>query len=219
MVPSLIVHVGDCQWPYYTTSMYTVAIISSDTRAANNSRYVLSAYKNKQIPDAKFIVLSDNKKAAIFEAATSLSIPSYYADTTGNDSGETMRDILLEQNVDVVMLLGYTKKIKAPMLDAFPNRILNFHSAPIPRFGGKGLGGINAQVAVLEAGAEYTGPVIHIVDEEYDHGPILAHWPIKVRPDDTPESLNARCNAAGRKLYVQEINNFIYRLRHPEDFR
>ena len=104
------------------------------------------------------------------------------------------------------------------MLEAFPERILNFHPAPIPQFGGKGLGGIAAQVAVLQATAKYTGPTIHLVDEEYDHGQTLGHWPVRVCPDDTPESLNERCNLAGRKLYVEVINDFVYRLNHPKEF-
>lgn len=129
-----------------------------------------------------------------------------------------MRGLLVKNNVELVLLVGYIPKVSPILLNAFPSRILNFHPGPIPRFGGKGMMFTLVQEAVLKAGVEYTGPTIHLVDEEYDHGQTLAHWPIKVRRDDTPESLNERCNLAGRKLYVQVINDFIYRLDHPDEF-
>lgn len=96
--------------------------------------------------------------------------------------------------------------------------ILNIHSGPLPRFGGVGMMQDRTQKAVLAAGVRYSGPTIHIVNEEYDHGQILAHWPIKIRPSDTPESLNARCNAVGQKLYVHVIRDFIHRLDHPQEY-
>ena len=92
------------------------------------------------------------------------------------------------------------------------------HGAPIPQFGGKGLGGISAEEAVLAAGAPYTGPVIHIVNEEYDRGQILAHHPIKVGPTDTAESLYTRCNDAGRELWVTTLQRVLIWLDYPEDF-
>lgn len=64
----------------------------------------------------------------------------------------------------------------------------------------------------------YSGPTIHIVDEEYDHGSTLGHWPVKVRPDDTAVSLNDRCNQAGKPLYVAVLRDYIYRLEHPDVF-
>lgn len=203
--------------------MHTIAILSSDRRAANNSRYIMTASKAGKLKNAHIgLVVSNNADAAIFNVAEELEIPSYattkkdYGDITGVEVA--MRDLLLKNKVELVLLVGYMPKVSPILLDAFPARILNFHPGPIPRFGGKGMMFTSVQKAVLEAGAECTGPTIHLVDEEYDHGQTLAHWPIKVRPDDTPESLNERCNLAGRKLYVQVINDFIYRLDHPDEF-
>jgi phosphoribosylglycinamide formyltransferase-1 len=75
-----------------------------------------------------------------------------------------------------------------------------------------------SQAHVLAAGVNFSGPTIHLVDAEYDHGQILAHWPIRIRPDDTPESLNMRCNLAGMPLYVQAIKDFVRRLDRPDEF-
>jgi phosphoribosylglycinamide formyltransferase-1 len=116
------------------------------------------------------------------------------------------------------VLLGYAKKIGSTLLTAYPDRILNIHSAPLPRFGGQGMVQPISQAHVLAAGVRCSGPTIHLVDAEYDHGQILAHWPVPIRPDDTPESLNLRCNLAGMPLYVRAIGDFVHRLDHPDEY-
>ena len=75
---------------------------------------------------------------------------------------------------------------------AFRDRMLNIHPALLPEFGGPGMYGRRVHEAVLASGARLTGATVHLVDEQYDHGPIVAQWPVPVRPGDTPEGLAAR---------------------------
>jgi phosphoribosylglycinamide formyltransferase-1 len=70
--------------------------------------------------------------------------------------------------------------------------MINIHPAPLPAFGGAGMYGRRVHERVLASGATFSGPTVHYVDEEYDHGPIITHWPVAIRPDDTPDSLAAR---------------------------
>ena len=203
--------------------MHTIAILSSDRHTANNSHFIMAASKAGNLTNAHIgLVISNNSDAAILDVAKELAVPAYAI--TKKDHGtmaateKAMSNLLRRNKVELVLLVGYIPKVSLILLNAFPARILNFHPGPLPRFGGKGMISTAIQRSILKEGVEYTGPTVHLVDEQYDHGQILAHWPLKVRPNDTPESLNERCNLAGRKLYVQVINDFVYRLDHPNEF-
>jgi phosphoribosylglycinamide formyltransferase 1 len=181
---------------------------------------IQSAIENGDLPNTKIgVVICNKPNTPIVQAAQRLGIPNFIvAKHKSGDIDLVARDILHRYNVELVILAGYMKKVGSGLLDTFPDHILNIHPGPIPRFGGKGMGGILVQEAVLAAGAKYTGPVVHIVDEEYDHGPVLGYYPVKVHPNDTAETLRQRCLKAGDLLYVQVIKDFLYRMDHPEDF-
>jgi phosphoribosylglycinamide formyltransferase-1 len=152
--------------------------------------------------------------------AAELGIPHYAIGprTHGAGADAAIRDVLMKYKVELVLLVGYQRLVRRPLLEAFAWRILNQHPAPIPAFGGQGMGGVVVQEAVLAAGVTHSGPVIHIVDAEYDHGPIIAYWPVKVRPDDTAAALEARCNEAGRELWVRTLCSVVEWLDYPSDF-
>lgn len=87
-------------------------------------------------------------------------------------------------------------------------RVLNVHPSLLPAFGGVGMYGRRVHEAVLASGARETGCTVHIADDEYDHGPIVAQRRVPVLPDDTPDSLAARVQAVERELYpavIQEV--------------
>lgn len=94
--------------------------------------------------------------------------------------------------VDWIVLAGYLKRVPAPVVARWRGRILNVHPALLPRFGGPGMYGANVHRAVIEAGEKESGASVHVVDEEYDRGPVVASRTVPVEPDDTPESLAAR---------------------------
>jgi len=75
---------------------------------------------------------------------------------------------------------------------AYRGALINVHPALLPAFGGKGMYGKRVHEAVLASGARVTGVTVHFVDEEYDHGPIIAQWPVPVFSDDTVDTLSAR---------------------------
>jgi phosphoribosylglycinamide formyltransferase-1 len=180
--------------------------------------YIHRAFEAGAVPGCAFAVaVANHPDVPLFAAAGRLGIPSAYLDgrTPAELDAQALRHFH-EHDVEFVILLGYGKKIGAVLLDAYPDSILNIHAAPLPRFGGPGMIQPHAQAHVLAAGVRFSGPTIHLVDAEYDHGQILAHWPVRVRPGDTPESLNDRCNTAAMPLYVQALKDFVYRLDHPE---
>ncbi|MDP2959004.1 MAG: phosphoribosylglycinamide formyltransferase [Longimicrobiales bacterium] len=108
---------------------------------------------------------------------------------------------LREHGVEVIFLAGYLKLVPSPVIAAYPRRILNIHPALLPSFGGKGMWGMHVHRAVIASGMRLSGPTVHLVDEEYDRGAILAQWPVPVLPGDTPEALAARVLHVEHRLY------------------
>jgi phosphoribosylglycinamide formyltransferase-1 len=110
---------------------------------------------------------------------------------------------LREAGVHLVVLAGFMRVLHAPMLEAFPRRIINIHPSLLPRFPG-----LEAWKQALAAGETVTGCTVHYIDDEIDHGQIVARQEVAILPDDTPESLHARIQIAERELYPAAIAEF-----------
>jgi formyltetrahydrofolate-dependent phosphoribosylglycinamide formyltransferase len=108
--------------------------------------------------------------------------------------------------VDLVVFAGFMSKYFAA--PKYFGKIINIHPALIPMFCGRGYYGHHVHEAVLSRGVKVTGCTVHFVDDEYDHGPIIAQRAVPVRDDDTPDTLAARVQAEERKLYPQVIQWF-----------
>jgi phosphoribosylglycinamide formyltransferase-1 len=106
-----------------------------------------------------------------------------------------------------VVLGGYLQLLRIP--EDYRLRVLNIHPALLPAFGGKGMYGRHVHEAVLEYGAKVSGCTVHFVDDQYDHGPIVAQRAVEVRDDDTPETLAARVFEVECELYPAVIRALI----------
>lgn len=116
--------------------------------------------------------------------------------------------VLGEREVELVCLAGYMKLLSPRVIGAYRNRILNIHPALLPAFGGKGMFGQRVHQAVIEYGVKLTGVTVHIVDEKYDHGPIVLQRAIPVLENDDAESLSQRVLEVEHKLYPEAIGLF-----------
>jgi phosphoribosylglycinamide formyltransferase-1 len=110
---------------------------------------------------------------------------------------------LRERSVDVVLLAGFMRRLHAPFLAAFPDRVLNIHPSLLPAFPG-----LDAIVQALEHGVRVTGCTVHLVDESLDSGPIVAQSAVEIRDDETLESLTARIHEAEHRLYPWAVRRF-----------
>ena len=115
----------------------------------------------------------------------------------------------------LVVLAGYVKQIPPGAVARLRWRVINIHPALLPAFGGPGMYGRRVHQAVLASGAALSGATVHYVDEEYDRGPIIAQWPVPVRPDDTPDALAARVLEVEHRLLPQVVVE-LARLGVPE---
>ena len=155
------------------------------------------------------MVISNNSKSMALERARNEGIPWKHLSSATHpdpaDLDQAILSALQEQEVNLVVLAGYMKKIGPATLEAYYNRILNIHPALLPKFGGKGMYGMHVHEAVLAAGETVSGATIHLADPEYDHGRILAQREAPVEPGDTPETLQARVLEVEHQLYSDTI--------------
>jgi phosphoribosylglycinamide formyltransferase-1 len=154
------------------------------------------------------LLVSDRDGAGAIGRAEQRGIETGRAAPDAGDHAARLLRLLDVRDIDFVALAGYLKKIPPPVVDAFRNRMLNTHPALLPAFGGRGMYGRRVHEAVLDYGVRWTGATIHLVDEDYDTGPVVLQQPVPVRPDDTPETLAERVKHTERRLYPEAVRLF-----------
>ena len=179
----------------------------------SNMQSVIDACNAGRVNANPVVVISNNRKSFALKRARKEGIAAYnLSGLTHPDSDvldETILGTLQEHRTGLVILAGFLRKIGPKTLAAYRNRIINIHPALLPKYGGQGMYGKNVHRAVVAAGDKETGVTIHIVDKEYDTGPILAQKTMPVAPDDTPESLAERLIEVEHRFLVETIQRII----------
>ncbi len=137
---------------------------------------------------------------------TAIIDPKNYPDESGY--GKVLMQNLEKCEPDLVVLAGFLKRIPNSVVKNFANRIINVHPALLPSFGGKGMYGMKVHRAVLDYGCKVSGATVHVVDTEYDHGPVLLQRCVPVKDDDTPESLASRIHQVEYEVLPEAIKLF-----------
>ncbi len=154
------------------------------------------------------LVVSDSPSAGILEVAqkwglpSSILPPSRFKTRLEPEIEEDLVRLLKAAGVQTVVLAGYMRMLKAPMLDAFPRAILNIHPSLLPAFPG-----VDASRQALLAGVKVTGCTVHWVDAGMDTGSVIAQREVAVLDSDTPETLYARIQEAEHQLYPQVLKS------------
>jgi len=175
----------------------------------SNCRAILEEIRDGNLQADARIVVSDVFDAGILEIAREFAVPNVYLPpgsfrTRMEPAAENELVRLLQQaGVELVVLAGFMRVLKEPMLTAFPRRIINIHPSLLPKFPG-----IEAWKQALAAGEKITGCSVHYVDAGIDSGEVIGQRRVPVLPDDTPESLHARIQVAERALYPEVIAQF-----------
>ncbi len=186
------------------TSPLRIGVLAS--HEGTTLQAILDACAAGEISARVVTVISNNSDSgALRRARAAGSLAVHLSSKTHPEPGALDQAIirtLVEQQVDVVFLAGYMKKLEPGLLERYRGRILNTHPALLPKFGGHGMYGMNVHEAVLKAGESESGPSVHLVDAEYDTGRVLAQAQVPVESDDTPATLAARVQERERKLVV-----------------
>lgn len=180
--------------------------------SGTNFQAILDAIDDETLPATVGCCVSNTAEADVLDRAQRHSVPSEVVAPAAFDSpkefGEALLDLLDAYDVDVVALAGYMIKIPPNVVDAYRHRITNIHPALLPAFGGQGMYGMHVHEAVLAYGVHWSGATVHLVDEEYDHGPIVLQEPVPVYPDDTPDRLADRIKDVEHTLYPEALRLF-----------
>jgi phosphoribosylglycinamide formyltransferase-1 len=182
-----------------------IGIVSSGR--GENVRYIIEGVRSGYLPAYVGIVLTDQKDAGALRIAGEYGLKTIYLDPSGLSReayDKAMMEKLDSAGVDLVVLTGYMRILSSSFVEHYRNRILNIHPALLPSFRG-----LNAFQQALNYGVKWTGITIHIVDENVDHGPIIYQVPVRVKENDTYESLKARIQKAEFRAYPEAIKMFI----------
>ena len=179
------------------------------SHSGSSMRAILAAIDAGTLSASPAVVISNNGDSSALAYAQGRDIPAYHisAKLCGDEaaSDRAIADALTEAGTEIVILSGYMRKLGPETLNRFRNRILNIHPALLPKFGGQGMYGARVHEAVVAAGERESGATIHLVDEFYDHGPVLAQARVPVGPGDTAQDVEAKVRAVEPGLYVETL--------------
>jgi len=180
------------------------AVILISGRGSN-----MQALLEANLPVAFACVISSRPDAAglAFAAgrgvATAVVDHKAYPDRAGFDAALAVE---IERHApDLVILAGFMRVLTDDFVRRYQGRMINIHPALLPAFGGPGMYGHHVHEAVVARGARVTGATVHFVDEEYDHGPIIAQWPVPVFPGDDADTVARRVLAVEHALFPRVV--------------
>jgi phosphoribosylglycinamide formyltransferase-1 len=176
--------------------------------SGSNVENIVNYFKNNEkiVVDS---VICNRKNAYVFERAERLNVPAFYCSKSEFEASNMLVSFLQERNVDCIVLAGFLLKVPEKLISAFPNNILNIHPALLPKFGGKGMYGMNVHKAVVEAKEEETGITIHLVNENYDEGKIIFQAKTPVKETDTPENVAENIHKLEYEHFPKVIEEFL----------
>jgi len=191
----------------------SIAFLASHN--GSSMRAIVAACRDGRLRASPSVVISNNKDSPALAWAKDNRLPTAHisAKTTGSDAAAdaAIAATLAQHGADLIVLAGYMRKLGPETLGAFSKRILNVHPALLPKFGGQGMYGRFVHEAVLKASDKESGVTIHLVDGDYDHGPVIAQARVAVEPGDTPDTLAARVQAKEQELYPETLKRIITR--------
>lgn len=178
----------------------------------SNFEAILNAIQHKTLAARVCVVLSNNSTAGALDIGRRHEIPAFHVSSRQFPSDELFAarvlSILTEHKTDFIALAGYMKKLPGTIIGAYRNRIANIHPALLPAFGGEGMYGSHVHEKVIASGVRISGATVHLVDDEYDKGPIVLQQTVPVDPTDTPESLASKVLAIEHQIYPLVLTAF-----------
>lgn len=153
------------------------------------------------------LVVSNNPDAYALSRAKNDNIPTYIIKSSNNDDIDNeLLEVLSHYDIDLIVSAGYLKLIGPGLINKY--KIINTHPALLPKFGGKGMYGMNVHRAVINAHETKSGVTLHYVNEKYDSGDIISQTVVDVLPNDTPEDLCTRVQKAEKVQLINVLKEF-----------
>tara|TARA_B100001123_G_scaffold89896_1_gene103421 strand:+ start:4830 stop:5420 length:591 start_codon:yes stop_codon:yes gene_type:complete len=179
------------------------------SHGGTNLQAIMDACATGDIYGKVKVVVSNNSRSKALRRASNANIPSYHMSAiTHPDTLElerSIKNVMTDHKVDLIVLAGYMKKIGSQLIEDFPKRVVNSHPALLPKYGGEGMYGDLVHAAVINAGETESGVTIHLVDRNYDQGTIIAQVKIPVAPQETVDSLREKIQTKEHSFWIETI--------------
>jgi phosphoribosylglycinamide formyltransferase 1 len=177
--------------------MYKIVIFASGT-GSNAENIILHFDKRSQF--CRFNIFTNNPNAKVIEKAKNIKVPCQIFDKTALKNGSVLVEIN-KIKPDLIVLAGFLLKFPETIVESYPNKIINIHPALLPKYGGKGMYGMNVHQAVLDNNEKETGITIHYVNEDYDEGGIIFQKSVAIEHCKTAEEI-------AEKVHILEHMHF-----------
>lgn len=189
--------------------MKNIAIFASGT--GSNALKIIEHFKNNT--DIRVAVVVSNKKnAPVLEKAASHQVSTLVINRKGFYQSESIIEELRTYEIDFIVLAGFMWLVPTYLVLAYENLIINIHPALLPKYGGKGMYGMNVHIAVHAAKEPETGITIHYVNEHYDEGQIIFQAICTLTSEDTPEQIALKVRRLEHENYPKIIEECIKKL-------
>ena len=179
------------------------------SHGGSNLQAIIDATKSGALDTQVDVVISNNSDSLALERAKKEGVPAFHLSrNTHPDPGQldqAILQVLKDHGVNLVALAGYMRPLGPAVLFAYSRRILNIHPALLPRHGGRGMYGMRVHESVIQSRDRMTGVTVHLVDEEYDQGPIVAQTQVPVLEGDTAETLAQRVLQTEHGFYSEVL--------------
>jgi formyltetrahydrofolate-dependent phosphoribosylglycinamide formyltransferase len=187
-----------------------IAVMVSGHGRGSNMQAIIDACRNGTADATVSLVLGVREEAPAMARAREQGIATLVVRPHGDGAAYAAQllEALEAQSIGLICLAGYMRLLPEEVVRAYRGRILNVHPALLPLFGGKGMFGEHVHRAVLESGMKVSGCTVHMVDEVYDHGPIVLQRTVPVEEDDTAETLAARVLLQEHAAYAHAVALF-----------
>lgn len=183
-----------------------IAIFASGT--GSNAKKILEYAKETNAFSVE-VAITNKRDSGFADLMLKNGIKTYFVNNTLLSCEKPIELILQEKGIDLIVLAGFLRKIPDALVDAFPNKIINIHPALLPKFGGKGMYGMNVHTAVKDANETETGITIHYVNKEYDKGDIIFQASTPLTLADTPEEIAKKVQALEHAHYPVVIHKLL----------
>jgi phosphoribosylglycinamide formyltransferase 1 len=185
--------------------MKKIVIFASGS--GTNAENIIKYFENKAIATV-VAIFTNNPNAKVIERANKFQIPIEVFSKEELNKGKILQ-ILLDYAPDLIVLAGFLLKMPESIIESFPDKIINIHPALLPKYGGKGMYGMNVHKAVVENIEKETGITIHYVNENYDEGNIIFQKKVTVLVSDTPEVVAEKIHELEQQFFPAVIDDLL----------
>ncbi len=186
--------------------MQRIAIFASGT--GSNARKIIEHFQSNDDISVD-IVISNKKNAKVLDMAAGHGIDTLIINRASFYESKEVVDILKQRKIDLIVLAGFLWLVPASLIKAFPKRVINIHPALLPKYGGKGMYGMNVHKAVKAAGEHESGLTIHFVNEKYDEGGYIFKAACKLSGNETPEEIAQKVLKMEHKYFPQVVERVL----------